>query len=155
MNVIVKPVGRWLKDSNDVVNGYELRLLEMGQTLKKLLNALDIAAHFDKQISWSKYQLLIGLVAEHQRSVDFVRDALIYGLHLQPVYDVPITSDRRLQRIYAKIFGPTERRQYFLMTNKHAVHVMIPDEWNCWLNRYKGGDEIIYKEHGHGLEGQD
>ena len=123
----------------------------MGQRLRRLLNALDIAAHFDKRIYWSKYQLLFSLVAEQQLSVDFVRDALIYGLHLQPVFDIPVTSDKKLKRIFDMIFGPTERRQHFLWTHSHAVEVTIPDEWNCWLRRYKGGDEILFMDCGHGL----
>ena len=69
----------------------------MGQRLRKLLNALDIAAHFDKRIYWSKYQLLFSLVAENKLSEDFVRDALIYGLHLRPAFDIPVTSDKKLQ----------------------------------------------------------
>ena len=123
--------------------------------MRKLQNALDIAAHFDKRIYWSKYQLLFSLVAENKLSVDFVRDALIYGLHLRPAFDIPVTSDKKLQRIFGMIFGPAERRQHFLWTHSHAVHVTIPDEWDCWLRRYKDGDEILFVESEHGLHGRD
>ena len=123
----------------------------MGQSLRRLLNALDIAAHFDKHIYWSKYQLLFSLVSEEQLSVDFVRDVLIYGLHLRPRFEVPATTDRKLKRMYGKIFGAAERQMYFLETHGHSLRVSIRKEWDCWLRRYTGGDEVIFKDFGPGL----
>ena len=44
------------------------------------------------------------------------------------------------------IFSAAERQMWFLETYGHSFPVTIPDEWDVWLRRYMGGDEVIFKD---------
>ena len=107
--VRVRPIGRWRKSADAVIDGYHVRLLAAKEALDKLLHVVAIAVHFEAQIDWQRYQLLTGLLAAPQLSVDFVKGVLLYGVHVRRVYDFSFDGRTQLGQICRKIVDPVEK----------------------------------------------
>ena len=132
-----------VKDLEDAIQHQQAWLLELMENVLQLCKVCDLALSRRKQIRWDRYSRLFALVSRDRVTVDFVEEALTSGVQISRVFQIPETSDPRLQRIYHKIFSKSDRQLALLSTATTSFRVEIPMKWNRWIEPLHDRSEVF------------
>ena len=97
------------KDVEETIADYHAKVLSLRYDVEKLRHTLGIAAHFENQIQWNVYERLITDNDQCQPSLDFLREAFIYGLKLDRKFKPWHPGDPVYMRIYRRAFWKEDR----------------------------------------------
>ena len=112
------------------------------------MHAVDLASHFERQINWRRYQRLFLLDRVQEFSVDFLRNALIYGVRIARVFEPWFPDDYAYMRIYRMLISKEDRQLVAVSTFDHEAVVRLSDSDAKWLERLLKFGEVIYKHDG-------
>ena len=112
------------------------------------MHAVDLASHFERHINWRRYQRLFHLQRMQQFSVDFLRNALIYGVRIARVFEPWFPDDYAYMRIYRMLISKEDRQLVAVSTFDHEAVVRLSDNDAKWLERLLEFGEVIYKHDG-------
>ena len=131
---------------DDAVIFYQGRTLLYMERVDKLINLLEFADLAKEHIQWSRYRWLMALRQCNAHSLDFVDEALRYGMCVSLAYRIHGTETTIDEEIYRKVYMHTERQQASLSTRSHDVRVHIPDEWNRWVGPLLEESDVLHKD---------
>ena len=83
-----------------------------------------------------------------QFSVDFLRNALIYGVRIARVFEPWFPDDYAYMRIYRMLISKEDRQLVAVSTFDHEAVVRLSDNDAKWLERLLKFGEVIYKHDG-------
>ena len=143
VSVQVRPVPKWCKEADEVIDDYQLKLLAMKERIDRMLRLLKILEIFEDSVHWDRLRRLLDLLVDSEDKLDFVKEAILYGIEIRRAFKVPFTRNRRLKRIFNLMIGPHERRRCEIITFSRTYLIQLPPEHEHWVGGAQESQIVI------------
>lgn len=115
------------RESYDTLEDYWHKVLALREDVLETLRILHLASEQERTINWRAHRRIIELHRTYHFSLDFFREAFVYGVRLTRVFEPWHPLDYTYMSIFNRLISRGERRLYCLTTFSHQYVVRFED----------------------------
>ncbi len=127
-----RPEYRPAKDAEDTLFQFGARLLVLKEEVDKIFDVASLAAHFDRHINWDRYRRLLVDDNHDKVTLDFLREAFIYGIHVRRAFQLAKDAGRWERRAFNRLISKDDLKHASLQTWSHEIRIKLPDDCEDW-----------------------
>ena len=83
-------------------------------------------------------------MSKDELSVEFVREALIYGVEVSFAFELSENADYWEKRAFRLVIDKEDRQHGWLRTWSHEIRIRIPEEYRRWVRPLAGQPEVLF-----------
>ena len=92
------------------------------------------------------FDRLRALDIDQQLTLDFYREAFIYGVRIYLPFEPEKPDEHIYMSIYRRAFSKDDRKLAIISTFSFEFRIQIPDEVLSWIYRYTRTCEILFHD---------
>ncbi len=90
------------------------------------------------QIRWFRYERLVMQMPKDELSVEFVREALSYGVEVSYAFELSEDAGHWERRAFRLVIDKDDRQHGWLRTWSQEIRIKIPEEHRRWVRPLLG-----------------